>query len=64
MNDLVTRPSPWGQLAVADAHAHFFSHQFFTTLISSPASQKPRGQCHIGACRLVMTLLPQEKDLS
>ena len=29
--------SPWGPLAVADAHVHFFSHRFFASL----AAQKP-----------------------
>jgi predicted TIM-barrel fold metal-dependent hydrolase len=33
----MTRESPWGSIAVADAHVHFFSHRFFTAL----ASQKP-----------------------
>jgi predicted TIM-barrel fold metal-dependent hydrolase len=31
------RPSPWGPMRVADAHVHFFSHRFFSTVIS----QKP-----------------------
>jgi predicted TIM-barrel fold metal-dependent hydrolase len=31
------RESPWGPLAVADAHVHFFSHRFFSALIA----QKP-----------------------
>jgi uncharacterized protein len=31
------RESPWGPLAVADAHVHFFSHRFFAVL----AAQKP-----------------------
>lgn len=31
---LVGRRSPWGPLRVADAHVHFFSHRFFSTLIS------------------------------
>jgi len=31
------RDSPWGPLAVADAHVHFFSHRFFTGL----TAQKP-----------------------
>lgn len=31
------RDSPWGALAVSDAHLHFFSHRFFTTL----SAQKP-----------------------
>jgi uncharacterized protein len=35
------RESPWGSLAVADAHVHFFSHGFFAALLSQmPASQK------------------------
>jgi uncharacterized protein len=33
----MTRESPWGPLAVADAHVHFFSRGFFTKL----AAQKP-----------------------
>jgi predicted TIM-barrel fold metal-dependent hydrolase len=36
MNPL-ERESPWGSLAVADAHVHLFSHRFFETL----AAQKP-----------------------
>ena len=31
------RPSPWGPMRVVDAHVHFFSHKFFSTLVS----QKP-----------------------
>ncbi len=34
---VLERESPWGPLAVADAHVHFFSHRFFTSL----AAQKP-----------------------
>ena len=30
--NLTERASPWGPLAVADAHVHFFSHRFFSTL--------------------------------
>ena len=26
--------TPWGEIEVLDAHTHFFSHRFFTTLIS------------------------------
>ena len=33
----MTRPSPWGPLAVADAHVHFFSHAFFSALVSQKA---------------------------
>ena len=35
--DSLTRESPWGPLAIADAHVHFFSHRFFELL----AAQKP-----------------------
>ncbi len=34
---MIERASPWGPLAVADAHVHFFSHRFFAAL----AAQKP-----------------------
>jgi predicted TIM-barrel fold metal-dependent hydrolase len=34
MSDSVKCESPWGPLTVADAHVHFFSHQFFSALIS------------------------------
>ena len=30
----LSRSSPWGPLAVADAHIHFFSSHFFSTLVS------------------------------
>ncbi len=33
----IQRESPWGPLAVADAHVHFFSHHFFSALVA----QKP-----------------------
>lgn len=32
MSNKISRPSPWGPLAVADAHVHFFSHHFFSAL--------------------------------
>jgi len=31
--------SPWGDLPVADAHVHFFSHHFFETLAGQVAAQ-------------------------
>lgn len=34
---MIQRESPWGSLAVTDAHVHFFSHRFYSTL----AAQKP-----------------------
>jgi len=33
----VGRESPWGPLAVADAHVHFFSHRFFAALAAQKA---------------------------
>src|SRR5579863_5133778 len=33
----MTRESPWGPLAVADAHLHFFSHGFFAKLVAQKA---------------------------
>ncbi len=36
--------SPWGPLAVADAHVHFFSHRFFAAL----AEQKGIGVDQLG----------------
>jgi predicted TIM-barrel fold metal-dependent hydrolase len=32
VSNRIARPSPWGPLAVADAHVHFFSHNVFSTL--------------------------------
>jgi len=32
VSNRITRPSPWGPLAVADAHVHLFSHNFFSGL--------------------------------
>jgi uncharacterized protein len=37
MSGTAGRRSPWGPMHVHDAHVHFFSHKFFTTL----AQQKP-----------------------
>lgn len=31
--------SPWGEIAVSDAHVHFFSHRFFSLLTSSPIEE-------------------------
>ncbi len=33
----IHRESPWGPIAVADAHVHFFSYRFFETLASQKA---------------------------
>ncbi len=33
--------SPWGEIEVADAHVHFFSHRFFAALAAQKAAQAP-----------------------
>ena len=58
----MTRPSPWGPLAVADAHLHFFSHHFFTTLVSSAASQKPGLTLEAAGAQLGWQLPPHEPE--
>jgi len=58
----MTRPSPWGPLAVADAHLHFFSHHFFTALISSAASQKPGLTLEAAGEHLGWVLPPHEPE--
>jgi len=35
--------SPWGDLEVADAHVHFFSHGFFSALAAQKSAQGPVG---------------------
>jgi uncharacterized protein len=57
-----TRPSPWGPLAVADAHLHFFSHHFFTTLVSSAASLKPDLTLEAAGALLGWQLPPHEPE--
>ena len=36
-NKSIERESPWGPMAIADAHVHFFGHRFWTAV----AAQKP-----------------------
>ena len=36
--------TPWGELAVRDAHVHFFSHRFFTLLTGGRAVGEVAGQ--------------------
>jgi len=50
------RESPWGPLEVADAHVHFFSHRFFSTL----ASQKPGVAFDSIATQLGFQLPPED----
>ena len=33
--------SPWGEIEIADAHVHFFSHSFFAALAAQRAAQAP-----------------------
>ncbi len=46
--------TPWGEFPVADAHVHFFSHRFLTTLCA------PRGQSAKEAARLLGWVAPPE----
>jgi predicted TIM-barrel fold metal-dependent hydrolase len=50
------RESPWGALAVSDAHVHFFSHRFFATL----AAQKPGLTLDSVAAQLGLHLPPED----
>jgi predicted TIM-barrel fold metal-dependent hydrolase len=54
----MTRPSPWGSLAVADAHLHFFSHHFFSILVS----QKPGLTLEAAGAQLGWQLPPHEPE--
>jgi uncharacterized protein len=54
----VQRETPWGKLGVADAHVHFFSHRFFSTL----ASQKPGLTLDQIASRLAVNLPPEQPE--
>jgi predicted TIM-barrel fold metal-dependent hydrolase len=58
----MTRPSPWGPLAVADAHVHFFSHHFFATLVASAADQKPGLTIEAAGAQLGWHLPPHEPE--
>jgi len=50
------RPSPWGPIAVADAHVHFFSHRLFTVL----ASMKPGLTVHAIASTIGAPVPPED----
>lgn len=54
----MTRPSPWGPLAVADAHLHFFSHSFFAGLVG----QKPGLTLDAAGTELGWQLPPHEPE--
>jgi predicted TIM-barrel fold metal-dependent hydrolase len=53
------RESPWGPLAVADAHLHFFSRTFFSTLLAAKPDLTPEAAC----LRLGWTLPPEDPAL-
>ncbi len=53
---LIERESPWGSIAVADAHVHFFSHRFFSAL----AAQKPGLTVEAVSAQLGWQLPPPE----
>ena len=54
----IRRDSPWGPLEVADAHLHFFSHNFFQTLIS----QKPGLTLEAAARELKWHMPPEQPE--
>ncbi len=56
--NLIERPSPWGLLAVSDAHVHFFSHRFFEAL----AEQKPGLTLEAMGAQLGWNLPPPEPE--
>jgi predicted TIM-barrel fold metal-dependent hydrolase len=58
VSERITRPSPWGPLAVADAHLHFFSHHFLSTLVS----QKPGLTLETAGEHLGWALPPPEPE--
>ena len=58
MSNKTTRPSPWGPLAVADAHVHFFSHHFFSALVN----QKPGLTLEAAGAQLGWQLPPPEPE--
>ena len=58
MSERTTRPSPWGPLAVADAHLHFFSHHFFNVLVG----QKPGLTLEAAGAQLGWQLPPHEPE--
>jgi uncharacterized protein len=52
------RESPWGPIAVTDAHVHFFSHRFFSAL----AAQKPGLTLEEMKTSLGVMLPPEEPE--
>ena len=54
----MTRESPWGPLAVADAHLHFFSRRFFSTLVA----QKPGLTLDAATRQLGWNMPPEEPE--
>jgi len=62
VSDRLTRPSPWGPLAVADAHLHFFSHQFFSALIASIPAGPKRLTLEAAGAQLGWQLPPREPE--
>ena len=52
------RDSPWGPIAVADAHLHFFSHRFFTAL----AAQKPGLTLDEISSKVGLSLPPEDPE--
>jgi uncharacterized protein len=55
---MMTRESPWGEMPVADAHVHFFSHHFFATI----TAQKPGLSIESAAVQLGIQPPPEEPE--
>jgi predicted TIM-barrel fold metal-dependent hydrolase len=54
----IKRDSPWGPIAVSDAHVHFFSHAFFQKL----AAQKPELTLEAMQAQLAWQMPPAEPE--
>lgn len=54
----MTTESPWGALAVADAHVHFFSHRFIASLVA----QKPGLTIETAGEQLGWRLPPEQPE--
>jgi uncharacterized protein len=54
--------SPWGPLAVADAHVHFFSHRFFASLAAQSNALKPGLIMEAVGAQLGWNMPPEEPE--
>ena len=56
------RDSPWGALRVADAHVHFFSHRFWTTMAEQVPAQASGVTLERVGAQLGWTLPPEKPE--